>query len=71
MKTEDRTVAVGTWAAKLLVTDVINDVLPPISYELTDEGTLLAEPNPDPGRGDGLLTSRVASTTRPKSASLW
>lgn len=51
MKTEDRTVAVGAWAAKLLVTDVINNLLPPISCELTDEVALLAEPNPDPWTG--------------------
>ncbi len=38
-------------AAKLLVTNVINDVLPLIRYELTDEVTFLAEPNPGPWTG--------------------
>jgi phenylacetate-CoA ligase len=44
-------VAPGTPAAKLLVTNVINRVLPLIRYELTDEVTFLAEPNPDPWTG--------------------
>jgi phenylacetate-coenzyme A ligase PaaK-like adenylate-forming protein len=44
-------VADGTPAAKLLVTNVVNRVLPLIRYELTDEVTFLAEPNPDPWTG--------------------
>jgi phenylacetate-CoA ligase len=38
-------------AAKLLLTNVINQVLPLIRYELTDEVTFLAEPNPGPWTG--------------------
>jgi phenylacetate-coenzyme A ligase PaaK-like adenylate-forming protein len=44
-------VARGMPPAKLLVTNVINRVLPLIRYELTDEVTFLAEPNPDPWTG--------------------
>jgi len=46
-----RPVALGEPAAKLLVTNVVNKVLPLIRYELTDEVTFLAEPNPDPWTG--------------------
>lgn len=49
--THNRPVPVGTRAAKLLVTNVVNHVLPLIRYELTDEVTMLAEPNPDPWTG--------------------
>jgi phenylacetate-CoA ligase len=38
----------GTRARKMLVTNVINHVLPLIRYELTDEITMLDEPNPGP-----------------------
>jgi phenylacetate-CoA ligase len=38
----------GTRANKMLVTNVINHVLPLIRYELTDEITMLDEPNPGP-----------------------
>jgi len=48
---QGRPVAAGVPAAKLLVTNVINQTLPLIRYELTDELTLLAEPNPDPWTG--------------------
>jgi phenylacetate-coenzyme A ligase PaaK-like adenylate-forming protein len=48
---DNRPVPVGTRAAKLLVTNVINRVLPLIRYELTDQVTMLAEPNPDPWTG--------------------
>ena len=41
----------GTRARKLLVTNVINHVLPLIRYELTDEVTVLDEPNPGPWTG--------------------
>ncbi|HEV7215726.1 MAG TPA: AMP-binding protein, partial [Chloroflexota bacterium] len=41
----------GRRAAKLLITNVVNQVLPLIRYELTDEVTFLAEPNPDPWTG--------------------
>ena len=42
----NRPVGPGTRARKLLVTNVINHVLPLIRYELTDEVTVLDEPNP-------------------------
>jgi phenylacetate-CoA ligase len=48
---ENRPVPPGTPAAKLLVTNVINQVLPLIRYELTDEVTVLTEPNPGPWTG--------------------
>ena len=48
---DNRPVPVGAGAAKLLVTNVINHVLPLIRYELTDEVTFLAAPNPDPWTG--------------------
>jgi phenylacetate-coenzyme A ligase PaaK-like adenylate-forming protein len=48
---ESRPVPAGTPAAKLLVTNVINQVLPLIRYEVTDEVILLDEPNPDPWTG--------------------
>jgi len=48
---DNRPVPVGTRAAKLLVTNVVNLVLPLIRYELTDEVTMLAEPNPGPWTG--------------------
>jgi phenylacetate-coenzyme A ligase PaaK-like adenylate-forming protein len=44
-------VPMGTGASKLLVTNVINRVMPLIRYELTDEVTMLAESNPDPWTG--------------------
>jgi phenylacetate-CoA ligase len=44
-------VSPGTRARKLLVTNVINRVLPLIRYELTDEVTVLDEPNPGPWTG--------------------
>ena len=47
----DRPVAPGTRARKLLVTNVVNHVLPLIRYELTDEITMLDEPNPGPWTG--------------------
>ena len=47
----NRPVPVGTRAAKILVTNVINHVFPLIRYELTDEVAMLAEPNPDPWTG--------------------
>ena len=49
--TQGRPVPPGAPAAKLLVTNVINRLLPPIRYELTDEVTFLAEPNPGPWTG--------------------
>jgi phenylacetate-CoA ligase len=63
---DDRLVPEGVRAAKLLVTNVINRVLPLIRYELGDELTMLAEPSDDPwtgrriadveGRVDGAFT---------------
>src|SRR6185369_8758640 len=47
----NRPVGPGTRARKLLVTNVINHVLPLIRYELTDEVTVLDEPNPAPWTG--------------------
>jgi phenylacetate-coenzyme A ligase PaaK-like adenylate-forming protein len=41
----------GTPARKLLITNVINHALPLIRYELTDEVTVLDEPNPGPWTG--------------------
>jgi phenylacetate-coenzyme A ligase PaaK-like adenylate-forming protein len=46
-----RPVPAGTRASTLLVTNVINHVLPLIRYELADLVTMLAEPNPDPWTG--------------------
>ena len=46
-----RPVPPGAPAAKLLVTNVINEALPLIRYEITDEVTFLAEPNPGPWTG--------------------
>jgi phenylacetate-CoA ligase len=46
-----RRVPPGIPAAKLLVTNVINHLLPLIRYEITDEVTFLEEPNPDPWTG--------------------
>ena len=48
---DNRPVAAGTPARKLLVTNVINHALPLIRYELTDEITVLDEPNPGPWTG--------------------
>ena len=48
---DNRPVPSGTRAAKLLVTNVINHVFPLIRYELGDELTMLAEPNPGPWSG--------------------
>lgn len=62
----NRPVPVGRTAAKVLITNVINHVMPLLRYELTDEVTFLDEPNPDPwpgrrianvqGRTDDLFT---------------
>jgi phenylacetate-coenzyme A ligase PaaK-like adenylate-forming protein len=41
----------GVRAASLLVTNVLNDTLPIIRYQITDEVTFLAEPNPGPWPG--------------------
>jgi phenylacetate-coenzyme A ligase PaaK-like adenylate-forming protein len=59
-----RPVAAGTTAAKLLVTNVINHALPLIRYELADELTVLAEPNPGPwtGRRIADIEGRVEGT---------
>jgi len=46
-----RPVPAGTTATKLLVTNVINHAIPLIRYELADELTVLAEPNPGPWTG--------------------
>ena len=61
---EIRPVAAGTTAAKLLVTNVINHALPLIRYELADELTVLAEPNPGPwtGRRIADIEGRVEGT---------
>ena len=61
---DGRPVAAGTAAAKLLVTNVINHVLPLIRYELADELTVLAEPNPGPwtGRRIADIEGRVEGT---------
>jgi phenylacetate-CoA ligase len=48
---ENRPVAVGTPASKLLVTNVTNHVMPLIRYEITDEVVMLAGPNPGPWTG--------------------
>lgn len=48
---EGRPVPPGQRTAKLLITNVVNRVLPLIRYELTDEVTFLPEPNPDPWTG--------------------
>jgi phenylacetate-coenzyme A ligase PaaK-like adenylate-forming protein len=65
----------GQTSAALLVTNVINRVLPLIRYELTDEVTFLAEPNPGPwtgrciapveGRSDHLFTYAEGVTVHP------
>jgi phenylacetate-coenzyme A ligase PaaK-like adenylate-forming protein len=47
----NRPVAPGCRAAKILVTNVVNKMLPLIRYEITDEVTLLEGPNP--GRWTG------------------
>jgi phenylacetate-coenzyme A ligase PaaK-like adenylate-forming protein len=61
---ENRPVAVGTTAAKLLVTNVINHAIPLIRYELADELTVLTEPNPGPwtGRRIADIEGRVEGT---------
>ena len=61
---ESRPVAAGTVAAKLLVTNVINHVFPLVRYELDDELTVLAEPNPGPwtGRRIADVEGRVEGT---------
>jgi len=48
---DNRPVGPGTRAKKLLVTNVINHAMPLIRYELTDEVTVLDEPNPGPWTG--------------------
>jgi phenylacetate-coenzyme A ligase PaaK-like adenylate-forming protein len=57
-------VAAGTTATKLLVTNVINHVLPLIRYELADALTELTEPNPGPwtGRHIADIEGRVEGT---------
>jgi len=59
-----RPVTAGTTAAKLLVTNVINQAIPLIRYELADELTVLAEPNPGPwtGRRIADIEGRVEGT---------
>jgi phenylacetate-coenzyme A ligase PaaK-like adenylate-forming protein len=59
-----RPVTAGTTAAKLLVTTVINHAMPLIRYELADELTVLAEPNPGPwtGRRIADIEGRVEGT---------
>jgi phenylacetate-CoA ligase len=47
----NRPVAPGQPAAKILVTNVVNKVLPLIRYEISDEVTLLDGPNPGPWTG--------------------
>ena len=61
---DSRPVAAGTTAAKLLVTNVINHAIPLIRYELADELTVLAEPNPGPwtGRRIADIEGRVEGT---------
>lgn len=51
-------VALGTTSPKLLITNVINRVLPLIRYELTDEVTFLDEPNPGPWTGRRIADVR-------------
>ena len=46
-----RPVPPGQTSSALLITNVINRVLPLIRYELTDEVTFLEEPNPGPWAG--------------------
>jgi phenylacetate-coenzyme A ligase PaaK-like adenylate-forming protein len=46
-----RAVPPGQTSAAMLVTNAVNRVLPLIRYELSDEVTFLAEPNPDPWAG--------------------
>lgn len=70
-----RAVRPGETGAALLVTNVINRVLPLIRYELSDEVTFLAEPNPGPwtgrriapveGRRDHLFTYAGGLTVHP------
>ena len=49
--TYGRPVPSGTMADKILVTNVLNQTLPLIRYELTDKVTFLDEPNPNPWPG--------------------
>jgi phenylacetate-coenzyme A ligase PaaK-like adenylate-forming protein len=51
-------------AAKLLLTNVANYVLPLIRYEVTDETTFVATPNPDPWTGRRI--SAVAGCRGPR-----
>ncbi|MFL5863893.1 MAG: phenylacetate--CoA ligase family protein [Solirubrobacteraceae bacterium] len=62
--TTTRPVAAGITAAKLLVTNLINHAIPLIRYELADELTVLAEPNPGPwtGRRIADIEGRVEGT---------
>ncbi len=48
---QGRPVPAGTASAKLLVTNVVNQALPLIRYELADEVVFLDEPNPGPWTG--------------------
>jgi phenylacetate-coenzyme A ligase PaaK-like adenylate-forming protein len=54
---DNRPVPAGTQAAKLLLTNVINPLLPLIRYELTDEVTLLTGPTSSPWTGRRLDVS--------------
>jgi phenylacetate-coenzyme A ligase PaaK-like adenylate-forming protein len=54
-----RPVPPGTPAAKLLITNVVNRVLPLIRYELTDAVTFLDRPNPGPWTGREIAPAPV------------
>jgi phenylacetate-coenzyme A ligase PaaK-like adenylate-forming protein len=58
---ENRPVAPGRRAAKVLATNVVNRLLPLIRYEITDQVTFLDEPNPGPwtGRRIGQVLGRL------------
>jgi phenylacetate-coenzyme A ligase PaaK-like adenylate-forming protein len=70
-----RAVPPGQASAALLVTNVVNRILPLIRYQLTDEVTFLAESNPGPwpgrriapvpGRRDHLFTYAEGVTVHP------
>lgn len=51
INTQGQPVPPGITADKLLVTNVLNQTLPLIRYELTDKVTFLDEPNPNPWSG--------------------
>jgi phenylacetate-CoA ligase len=48
---QNQPVHAGDRASKLLLTNVVNQVLPLIRYEMTDEFSLLAQPNSEPWTG--------------------